>query len=89
MQFISGFAIYFIIWWITLFAILPIGMRSQAEANDIVPGSAESAPQQFRPVKVMGLTTLVSAVIFGGWYIASTYLGFGFDNLPQVLPTFE
>lgn len=89
MQFISAFAVYFIIWWITLFAILPIGLKTQAEERDIVLGSVESAPAKFRGGRVVLLTTLVSGVIYGSWYIASTYFGIGFDSLPRILPNFD
>ncbi|NKN36785.1 DUF1467 family protein [Agrobacterium sp. a22-2] len=89
MQFISAFAVYFIIWWITLFAILPIGLKTQAEDQDVVPGSVESAPAKFRGGRVVLLTTLVSGVIYGSWYIASTYFGIGFDSLPRILPNFD
>ena len=34
MSILSFFAVYFVIWWITLFAVLPIGMRTQAEADE-------------------------------------------------------
>ena len=38
-------AIYFIIWWIVLFAMLPIGVRTSEEAGEKAsPGTAESAP---------------------------------------------
>jgi len=32
-------AIYFIIWWTVLFAVLPIGVRTQAEDGAVVPGT--------------------------------------------------
>ena len=86
---LSFFAIYFFIWWITLFAVLPIGMRTQAEAEDIVPGSVESAPARFRGGKVVLVTTIVSAVIYGGWYVATAYFGVGLDSLPNFLPKFD
>ena len=38
-------ALYFVIWWMTLFAILPIGVKSQHEAGDVVPGSEGAAPR--------------------------------------------
>ncbi len=31
MTIVSGVAMYFIFWWITLFALLPVGLRTQAE----------------------------------------------------------
>lgn len=89
MSILSFFAIYFVIWWITLFAVLPIGMKTQAEADDVVPGSVESAPARFRGGKVVAITTVVSAIIYGGWYLATAYLGVGLDSLPNFLPKFD
>ena len=39
MPLILGLALYFVIWWTFLFAVLPFGVQSQLEAKDIVPGS--------------------------------------------------
>ncbi|MCL6706665.1 DUF1467 family protein [Pseudomonas sp. R2.Fl] len=89
MQFLSAFAVYFIIWWITLFAILPIGLRTQADENEVVPGSVESAPARFQGGRVILLTTLVSGVIYGSWLVASTYFGVSLDSLPKILPDFD
>lgn len=89
MTFVSAFAVYFIIWWITLFAVLPIGLRTQGEEKDVVPGSVESAPARFRGARIVLLTTVISAVIYGGWFAASTYFGFSIDSLPQIMPRFD
>jgi len=89
MQFVSYFAVYFIVWWMTLFAVLPFGLRTQAEANEVVPGSVESAPARFRGGRVVLTTTIVSALIYGGWYILSVRFGYGIDSLPQLYPDFE
>ena len=86
MAFLSAFAVYFIIWWIVLFAVLPLGMRSQQEEGDITLGTVESAPARFRGGRVVLLTTLIAAVIFGGWYVASTYFGFSLSNMPRIVP---
>lgn len=61
---ILSVAIYLIIWWTILFAILPLGVRTQGEEGSVVPGTPESAPASPRLLYKMGLTTLVSAVIF-------------------------
>ena len=37
-------AIYFIVWWLVLFTVLPWGVRSQHEAGDITPGTDPGAP---------------------------------------------
>lgn len=58
-------AIYFTTWWIVLFAILPWGVRSQDEAQEVVPGSDPGAPMLPRLAVKALWTTGVSAVVFG------------------------
>ena len=50
-------AIYTIIWWTVLFAVLPIGVRTQGEDGVVVPGTPESAPSAPRLLRVLVLTT--------------------------------
>ncbi|MFK0272269.1 putative secreted protein [Ensifer sp. KUDG1] len=88
MPLFSTFAIYFIIWWITLFAVLPLGVRTQAEENSVVPGSVESAPAKFNAKRVVLLTTIIAAVIQLAWYILSVRLGYGIDSIPRFYPKF-
>jgi predicted secreted protein len=40
----GGIALYFVIWWTVLFAVLPFGIRSQVETGEIVAGSEPGAP---------------------------------------------
>lgn len=89
MQFFSYFAVYFIIWWLTLFAVLPFGTKTQAEADEVVLGTVESAPARFRGGRVLLMTTLVSAIIYGVWYVLSVRLGYGIDSIPQFMPDFK
>jgi predicted secreted protein len=44
----TAFAIYFLIWWVTLFAVLPWGVRNQEEAGEVVPGTDPGAPATHR-----------------------------------------
>jgi predicted secreted protein len=64
MNLLFAFVVYFVVWWITLFAILPFGVRSQAETGEIVPGSDTGAPARPQLVWKVVMTTLVSALIF-------------------------
>ena len=64
MNWTGAIALYFIIWWLTLFAVLPIGVRSQEEAGDIVPGSELGAPASARMGYKVVLTSLISFPIF-------------------------
>ena len=41
-------AIYFIIWWVVLFAVLPWGVRSQEESGEVAPGTDPGAPAAHR-----------------------------------------
>ncbi len=59
-----GLALYFIIWWTVLFAVLPIGLRTQDEAGDVVPGTPASAPAAPRLVRVFLITTVLAGVVF-------------------------
>ncbi|GLR49634.1 DUF1467 family protein [Shinella yambaruensis] len=89
MQIFSYFAVYFIVWWMTLFAVLPFGLKTQAEAEEVVPGTVESAPARFRGGRVVLMTTLISAIIYGIWYVLSVRLGYGIDSIPQFMPDFN
>lgn len=88
-QIAAGFAVYFVIWWITLFAVLPFGLRTQAEDEHVILGTVESAPTKFRAWRVVFTTTLVSALIYGAWYIASRYFGLSIDSIPQIVPSYK
>jgi predicted secreted protein len=57
-------AVFVTIWFTVLFAVLPIGIRSQAESGEIVPGSDPGAPTSPRLLLKAGITTLVAAVMF-------------------------
>jgi len=58
-------AIYFLIWWITLFAVLPWGVRSQHETGEeIAPGTDPGAPAVHRVWWALRWTTVVATVVF-------------------------
>ena len=59
-----GIAIYIVIWWTVLFAVLPIGVRTQGEDGAIVPGTPESAPTAPRLLRVVLITTAIATLIF-------------------------
>ena len=59
-----GIAIYGMIWFVTLFTVLPFGVVTQDEAGDVEPGSPGSAPANVRIGRKLLITTLVSTVLF-------------------------
>ena len=64
----TGFAIYFVLWWLVLFLTLPFGVRSQHEdgegAGQVIPGTDPGAPVMARMGSKLIWTTIISAVIF-------------------------
>ncbi|WP_246215710.1 DUF1467 family protein [Microvirga makkahensis] len=59
----GGLALYFVIWWILLFAILPFGVRSQADSGEVVAGTEPGAPAAHGLQEKAIWTSLVSAVV--------------------------
>ena len=41
---VNGLVVFLIVWWLVFFMMLPIGVRSQEEAGDIVAGTEPGAP---------------------------------------------
>jgi predicted secreted protein len=64
MSLATAIAIYFIIWWVVLFAVLPWGVRSQEEGGDVVSGSDPGAPIVPRLWWKLLWTTIVAGAIF-------------------------
>ena len=63
-SFIFGLAIYGIIWFLTLFMVLPWGVVSQVEHGEVQPGSSESAPASPRIMLRLAITTFIAAIFF-------------------------
>ena len=74
MQVGSLLAVYFVVWWLTFVAVLPIGSHSHHEVGaDIVAGSDPGAPVRPRLI-FKGLITTVLAAAFTAlllWGISS------------------
>jgi predicted secreted protein len=87
MSWISGAAIFFIIWWLVLFAALPFGLRTQDDDNDVTLGTTSSAPRGPHMVRALLATTIISALIFVALYVAVAVYGLGLDDLPRIAPT--
>lgn len=81
----TAFAIYFIIWWVVLFAVLPWGVRSQHEEGAIAPGSDPGAPVVPRLRWKLIWTTIVAGVVFAAWYAVYVYRLIALDDLAAIL----
>jgi predicted secreted protein len=66
----TAIAIYFLIWWVVLFAILPFGIKSQHEHDgEMPPGTDPGAPVLPQIGRRVLWTTVVSAIIFAICYV--------------------
>ena len=60
----SLFVVYLLIWWVTLFAVLPFGVRGQAEEGEVVRGSEPGAPVDSRMVRKIKITTIIATLMW-------------------------
>jgi predicted secreted protein len=75
------FAIYFVLWWIVLFAVLPFGVRSQHESGGTISGTDPGAPTLARMGRKLLWTTIASAIIFA---IGMTAYHAGYLNVERL-----
>lgn len=81
----SLFVAYLLIWWVTLFMVLPLGVRGQAETGEIVEGSEPGAPVESNMKRKFKITTIVATII---WVIVCAIIWSGivsWDQLGSIL----
>lgn len=82
MRWTSILAIYVLFWTLSLFLVLPFGVRtSEEEGATVQPGHADSAPHTFSFGSVALRATIVSAVLFGAYYANYIYGWLTVDDL--------
>ena len=65
----SAIAIYLLFWMLTLFAVLPWGVRTSDEAGETRgPGEADSAPMHPMLWRKALWTTVIASVLFAAFY---------------------
>jgi predicted secreted protein len=70
MRWTSIAAIFILFWTISLFVVLPWGVRtSEEEGEKALPGHAESAPHVFRANRVLLCTTIIATVLCAIYYL--------------------
>ena len=83
MNLASAVAIYFIIWWLVLFLVLPFGIRNAHDAGEAVEvGNEPGAPVNPRLVRKVVITTILATVVFAAFYLAQTRGLLSLDSLP-------
>ena len=76
MNWFTGVVLFVIIWWTTLFAVLPIGTRPVVEADN--KSGWRGTPERPRLLMKVIVTTLVASIFWTGSYllIRSDYISF-------------
>jgi predicted secreted protein len=73
MKWTSALAIYFVIWWVVLFAVLPFGIKNSAETGEaVVDGNDAGAPIAHGLAWKAVVTTALATVVFAFVYWALT-----------------
>jgi predicted secreted protein len=89
MQTFSAIAIYFIIWWLVLFMILPFGVKSAHEAGvEVEEGHEAGAPVRHNLLFKVLATTVVASILFALVYWIATTHPFSLDDIP-FMPKFR
>jgi predicted secreted protein len=87
MSLVTGLAIYFIIWWVTLFAVLPWGVRNAHESGvEVEPGHADAAPVNPRLGVKFAVTSALAGVIFLFVWWLITRSGLTLEDVPFMPP---
>jgi predicted secreted protein len=68
MNWVTGTAVYVIVWWLVIFMVLPWGVRPISD-EDVARGHASGAPQRHGLKWKLVVTTLISAAIWGVIYL--------------------
>ncbi|QIE54552.1 DUF1467 family protein [Pikeienuella piscinae] len=64
MTLISGLVLYAVFWFMALFMILPLFVRNQEEAGEVVPGTSPGAPDEPMIRKKLIWTTIAATVLW-------------------------
>jgi predicted secreted protein len=69
----AGLVLFAVIWFMVLFVVLPLRLKSQGETGEVVPGTPSSAPERIELGRKVLIVTAVSVVLFVplAWIIAS------------------
>jgi predicted secreted protein len=84
MGWFTGIAIFLTIWWTVLFAVLPLGTVSHAEAGiDRGDGGDPGAPVDPKLKKKFFTTTWISAILFAVLWTVMTFHLVKLPDLPR------
>ena len=76
MDWVTGGVLYLLIWWVVIFAVLPVGTKPQADPDTV--SGWRGAPVRPRLGRKLLATTVIAALVWGGCVavIESDWLSF-------------
>ena len=86
MTFGTGFALYFLFWWLCLFAVLPFGVRSQVEDGNVEHGTEPGAPVKPKIWRKFLANSVVAGIMFAVYWFVTVKLGYSIDKIPVLYP---
>ena len=83
MSWFTAVCIYLTIWWTVLFAVLPLGTQTYAEAGiEVTDGGDPGAPVDPKLKKKFLTTTWISAIVFAALWAVLHFHLITLPNLP-------
>ncbi|MGR3757115.1 MAG: DUF1467 family protein [Tranquillimonas sp.] len=68
MSIVSAIVLFAVIWFMVFLAALPVGLRTQGDEGNVVPGTHAGAPADFRFLPLAKWVSLISVVL---WLISA------------------
>ena len=81
MSIMSAIVLLAVIWFMVLFVVLPLRLRTQGESGHVVPGTPSSAPDEAHIWRKVKLVTAVALVL---WVLISSVIISGIITVEQI-----
>jgi len=75
MRWYSLVAIYFVLWWLVLFAVLPFRVKSFEEMGDVTLGTDRGAPHRPNLASKIAVTSVIAAILLAIVYVTFDIYG--------------
>jgi len=81
MQLTSALVVFAVLWFLTLFIVLPLRNKSQGEAGEVEPGTHASAPADPQMGRKFRLTTIIAFCL---WVPICIAIHFGWVTVEMI-----
>lgn len=81
MNITSAIILFAVIWFMVLFIVLPLRLKTQGDTGEVVPGTSPSAPSNFDFKRKAKLVTIIAAV---AWVVITSVVLSGVITLRDI-----